>query len=115
MQRWHIAPADADSIIDSLRADGFIDDLRYACAYAQDKLHYNGWGRAKIRYMLRALRLSDAVVEQALEQIDEAEYEAIRQSLIAKKQREIKDTDPYQRKAKLQRFLYSRGFAVDDI
>lgn len=114
MKRWEISPEKAGEIIEKLRSDGFIDDERFARAYALDKLRYNQWGREKIRFMLRGMRIPSAAVEYGLGEIDDDEYEEIKRKLIEKKEREIKDTNPYVRKAKLQRFLYSRGFYIDE-
>lgn len=111
MFRWGLPPEDADAVIASLRKDRFIDDERFARAYTLDKLRYNHWGRIKIRMMLHSLRLPESAIEYGLGEIDEKEYADIRQHLIEKKNKEIKDKDEYVRRAKLQRFLYSRGFS----
>jgi len=113
MRRWQLSDDDADAVIAKLRRNDFINDGRFARAYALDKLRYNQWGRTKLRYMLHALGLPEDAIRQALDEIDEDEHEAVRRALIEKKNREIKDRDPYIRKAKLQRFLYSRGFSPD--
>lgn len=114
MMRWEIPSEKADKIIEKLRADSFIDDERFARAYTLDKLRYNHWGREKIRFMLRGMRIPSAAIEYGLSEIDEDEYEEIKRKLIDKKEREIKDTNSYVRRVKLQRFLYSRGFYIDD-
>ena len=113
MRRWQLPEQAADSIIEKLRSEDYINDGRFARAYALDKLRYNQWGREKLRYMMGALQLPEEAIRQALEEIDDEEHEAVRQALIEKKNREIKDKDPYTRKANLQRFLYSRGFSPD--
>lgn len=114
MFRWGVPGEDADAVIDALRRDRFIDDERFARAYTLDKLRYNGWGRMKIRFMLQSLHLPENAIQYGLGEIDEKEYAEIRQHLIDKKNKEIKDKDEYVRRAKLQRFLYSRGFAAGE-
>ena len=42
----------AKEILDVLVADKYVDDLRYATAYAREKAMISGWGETKIRYML---------------------------------------------------------------
>ena len=39
-------------LVDSLVADRFVDDLRYASAFAREKARLSGWGTVKISYML---------------------------------------------------------------
>ena len=42
----------AERILQSLRDDKFVDDLRYASAFAREKSRLTGWGPAKITYTL---------------------------------------------------------------
>ncbi|MCF0175882.1 MAG: RecX family transcriptional regulator, partial [Bacteroidales bacterium] len=44
----------AEEIVASLLEDRYVDDLRYATAYAREKSAVNGWGEVKIRHMLSA-------------------------------------------------------------
>ena len=46
--------AEAAEILEHLMKEKYIDDLRYASAYARDKASISGWGATKIRYMLSA-------------------------------------------------------------
>ena len=43
----------------------FVDDQRFADAYARDKARVNRWGRVKIAQMLRGKRLPGEVIERA--------------------------------------------------
>jgi len=121
LSSWGIPDDDADSIIERLTAEHFIDDGRFCRAYAHDKFCYNHWGRVKIAQMLRHMRLDAKEIEEGLAEIsDEAYAEALREAL-RQKDRTLHDADTYQRKGKLVRHLLSRGFemalvldAVDD-
>ena len=42
----------AERIVASLRADRFVDDLRYASAFAREKASLQGWGPVKISFQL---------------------------------------------------------------
>ena len=44
----------ADEIIIALKKDRFLDDRRYAEAFARDKSSISGWGKVKIRHALAA-------------------------------------------------------------
>ena len=41
----------ADEMVASLVADKFVDDLRYASAFAREKSAISGWGAQKISFM----------------------------------------------------------------
>ena len=42
LMQWAIVPADADSIIASLRARRFLDETRFAAAFVRDKYRFGG-------------------------------------------------------------------------
>ena len=56
----------AQKILDVLVSERYVDDRRYAAAYAREKAMISGWGETKIRYMLSAKRIDRSIVDQAL-------------------------------------------------
>ena len=103
----------AMQVVESLVKDKYVDDLRYACAYAREKSSISGWGEVKIRYMLSAKRISKDVISQALEDIDQQRATSRLEKLLENKYRTLKD-DP-QWKMKLLRFALGRGYSYDDV
>lgn len=113
MEKWGVSAPDTEKIVAYLLKEKYIDESRYARAYCADKYRYNQWGRYKIRQMLHLQHISDEDISQALEQIDDDEYTDMLRHIMEKKNREIKDTDPYKRKGKLVRHAISKGFEMD--
>lgn len=103
----------AREILDALVAEKYIDDLRYATAYARDKAMISGWGVTKIRYMLSGKGIPRDVVSKALEEIDEGKAEVRLEKLVQAKVRALKD-DP-QIRMKLLRFGLGRGYRYDEV
>ena len=103
----------AMQVVESLVKDKYVDDLRYACAYAREKSSISGWGEVKIRYMLSAKRISKDVISQALEDIDQQRATSRLEKLLENKYRTLKD-DP-QWKMKLLRFALGRGYSYDEV
>ncbi|MDE5849243.1 MAG: RecX family transcriptional regulator [Muribaculaceae bacterium] len=99
----------AESMVEYLKKNKYLDDNRYARAYAVDKVRFSGWGRMKVRMGLRAKGMGDAVISQALEYIPVSDYdEALSKVMAAKaKNLDLKDVKDLQ---KLYRHLSSRGF-----
>ena len=121
LSSWGISDDDADSIIERLTSEHFIDDSRFCRAYVHDKFCYNHWGKVKIGQMLRHMRLDPNEIAEGLAEIPDEAYQESLQEALRQKDRTLRDTDTYQRKAKLVRHLLSRGFemslvldAVDD-
>ena len=63
--------AAAQEVVDVLVKEKYVDDLRYASAFARDKSAIQGWGEVKIRYMLSAKGVPRDVIDKALEEIDQ--------------------------------------------
>lgn len=105
--------AAADKIMESLVKDKYIDDLRYASAFARDKSSLAGWGVTKIRYMLSAKGVPGDVIAQALEEIDVQKAESRLDKLLENKFRTLKD-DP-QCRLKMLRYGLGRGYGYDEV
>lgn len=108
--------ADAAQIIERLEQEGFLDEQRYALAFANDKLRFQGWGKLKIRAALAQKRLSIQAIHETLDSLDEEIYRQTLLKLAEKKRRELrKEPDEQVLRQKLSRFLAGRGFSLDDI
>lgn len=105
--QWEVPQPMHEDIIRYLVRERYLDDARYARAYVHDKLLYNGWGRRKLALMLRAKGISDEVVQDALQQTDEAEYRQVMQQLLTRRK-------GYPREKNIA-FLLQRGFTYDEI
>lgn len=100
---------EAERMITYLQQNRYLDDNRYARAYAIDKVRFSGWGRMKVRMGLRAKGMGDAVISQAMEYIPDAEYEDALNKVMMVKAKSLDLSDVKDRQ-KLYRYLASRGF-----
>lgn len=103
----------AKEVADVLVEDKYVDDLRYASAFARDKSAIQGWGEVKIRYMLSAKGVSRDVIDKALEEIDQDKADSRLEKLLQNKFKSLKD-DP-QCRLKLLRFALGRGYSYDEV
>ena len=104
----------ADSLLDRLEDEGYIDEARYARAFVHDRSRYDRWGRIKIGAALRQKNIASSLINAALQtEIDETEYAATLRALLAAKRRSVKADTPEQLRQKLVRFAASRGFEAD--
>ena len=101
-------------IVDELRASKFLDDVRFAHSFVSGKFRFNQWGRIRIRMELRLRKINDALIKDAIQSIDLDAYAETIASLAERKYRETeRESDVWKRKAKVIRFLSSRGFEQD--
>ena len=102
-----------ETAINKLKDEKYVDDLRYATAYARDKASISGWGATKIRYMLSAKGVAKDVISEALNEVDEVKASTRLEKLLENKYKSLKD-DP-QWKIKLLRFALGRGYSYDEV
>lgn len=102
-----------ETALNKLKEEKYVDDLRYATAYARDKAAISGWGATKIRYMLSAKGVSKEVISEALSEVDETKASSRLEKLLENKYKSLKE-DP-QWKIKLLRFALGRGYSYDEV
>lgn len=105
--------AKAEEVVAKLVEERYVDDLRYATAFARDKASIAGWGEAKIRYMLSSKGIDRELIAQALDEVDDKRAETRLEKIMENKARSLKD-DP-QRRLKLLRFGLGRGYSYDQV
>ncbi|MBQ6763095.1 MAG: RecX family transcriptional regulator [Bacteroidales bacterium] len=103
----------AARIVASLVEDRFVDDLRYATAFAREKSSLQGWGAVKIRFQLRGKGIADGIIAAALQEIDPEKAASKLDKLAADRYRLLKD-DP-QCRLKMLKALLSRGYSYDEV
>lgn len=101
----------ATKVVEALQAEKYVDDARFASAYAREKATLQGWGPVKIRFQLRGKGVSDAHIAAALEEIEPEKAEARLAKLLEAKAKTLKG-DP-QGRLKLIKFALSRGYDYD--
>ncbi len=105
--------AAAGEIVARLQSEGFIDDSRYAAAFAREKSSLTGWGPVKIRFALKEKGIDQAVIDSALSEIDPERAGARLSNLLEAKRKSL-EGDP-QIKFKLIRFALSRGYEYPEV
>ena len=113
LERLEWDAAAADAVVAALVDEGFVDDHRYATAYAREKSALSGWGPVKIRSTLLARGVPRDAVLAALEEIDPERATAKLEKVLQTKWRTLRD-DP-QGRLKLIRFALSRGYDYDPV
>ena len=103
----------AGEVVESLVKERFVDDLRYAGAFAREKARLTGWGPVKIRFALRAKGIEQALIEEALDTVDIQAATGKLSKLLDAKAASL-EGDP-QKKFKLIKFALSRGYEYDQI
>lgn len=113
---WHLEEEEHNKVIDKLIKGKFIDEIRYANAFAREKFIYNKWGTQKITYTLMMKGIPHEIIEQAIEKnIDSEQMENQLTALLNSKIKHIKAKTSQEYKQKLMRFGASRGYTMEQI
>ncbi len=103
----------ASKVVEALVAEKFVDDARYAAAFAREKSRLTGWGPAKITYALTVKGIDKQVIKEALGEVDPDEALRRMKSVLQAKYKALQG-DP-QEKFKLIRFGLTRGYEYENL
>lgn len=104
---------DAENIITQLIQENFLNEERFAIAFARGKFRIKHWGKIKIKIELKQHKVSDYCIKKALNQIDGNEYFATLEKIIEKKKSEIKEPNKIKKHYKIIKYAMSRGYEQD--
>ena len=111
---WNLTtPEENEQITEELIKEKFIDESRYAAAYARDKLRYNKWGKIKIDYNLRSKLIPEDIRTEALASLDEQEYAETAEKAIASLLKSKKKEDKRVLREKILRSMQGKGFEYE--
>lgn len=114
LQSFDLSYEQQQQLIADLITNRFLDEERFAEAFASGKFRIKKWGKIKIRQHLKQRFVSEYSIKKALLAIDNEEYYAMLEKLASTKLRELEnERDSWKKKSKLLRFLASKGYEQD--
>ncbi|MDE0560969.1 regulatory protein RecX [Algoriphagus sp. NF] len=108
-----IAEAQIEKLIGFLLREKFIDEGRYARAFARGKFRLKKWGKNRIRMELKMRQVPEDLIRKGLLEIDPTEYYDTLLSETEKKWEKTKEPDLYKKRFKVVGYLMQRGFEQD--
>jgi len=113
LQNWGVDAEHIAKIENWLVESRYVDEERYARAYVRNHLYLRKWGKIKIRTHLKEKQITGTMIDNALSEIPEEEYQEILRTELLKKKKSLKPANRFDLLARLQRFALSRGFETD--
>ncbi|MBS1573709.1 MAG: RecX family transcriptional regulator [Bacteroidetes bacterium] len=105
-----IRKADHDELLSVLIEENYLNEERFAIAFAGGKFRMKQWGRVKIKYELKQRQVSEFNIKKALKQIDEETYRQTLLELAEEKYTDIKNEQWFVRRKKTIDYLLQKGF-----
>lgn len=101
---------EVDELLSHLIVEGYLNEERFAKAFAGGKFRLKKWGRLKIINELESRGLTTNCIRSGMKEIEEADYERTLQTLLLKKADLLSDDDRFAKRDKLARFGIQKGF-----
>ena len=102
-----------DELLTTLIEEDYLNEERFAVAYAGGKWRVKRWGRVKIKYELQQRKVSAYCIRKAMAEIDEEDYIKTLDRLASDKYESLKKDQYIIRKKKTTDHLLARGFEPD--
>jgi len=104
---------DAEELIAYMISEGFLNEERFASAFARGKFRIKKWGRNKILQELKFRQISPNCIKSGMKEIEAEEYWETLLQLVEKKANLIKESDDFKKRYKTHQYLMGRGFEND--
>ena len=105
-----------DEIISTLIEENYLNEERYAIAFAGGKFRVKHWGRVKIKHELKLKQVSEYNIRKALQEIDETDYIDTLRTLYQEKWNSLKgEKNHFIKLSKTRSYLLQKGFESDAV
>ena len=106
-----VYPNDQEQIIAQLIEDNFLNEERFAIAYAGGKYRIKQWGKIRITLELQQRRISDYCIQKALKTAIENEEDYLKtlNNILIQKNKDYPPDEP-NRMTKIAHYALRRGF-----
>ncbi|MBL7929894.1 MAG: RecX family transcriptional regulator [Bacteroidia bacterium] len=110
---WGLHKTDVEKIIVQMIEEGYLNEERFAMAFASGKFRINHWGKKKIEAALRQKKISDYCIRKALNSIDDNDVSQSAFKLAEKYLSKLNEKDHRKRKYKTIAHLISKGYDAE--
>ncbi len=93
-----------------LIAEGFLNEERFAKAFAGGKFRLKKWGKIKISRELEIRGLTPTCIRLGLKEIDDKEYTHMLKNLVKKKLNQFMDANKFKLRDKVAKSLILKGY-----
>jgi len=102
---------EVETLLTQLIEEGYLNEERFAVAFAGGKFRIKQWGKIKISFELKQRQVSDYCIRNALNAINNDDYNKTFITLANKKLQSLAtEKNIFIKKRKLQDFLLQKGY-----
>ncbi|HMI66781.1 MAG TPA: regulatory protein RecX [Cyclobacteriaceae bacterium] len=101
---------EVNELLARLITEGFLNEERFAKAFAGGKFRMKQWGRLKIEHELEHRGLTKNCIVRGINEIDASDYAKTLKGLIAKRVKQTPEINIFKKRNKVARFAISKGY-----
>ena len=106
---------DVEESIAMMVTEGYLNEERFAIAYAGGRFRIKHWGKNKIKQALKLKKVSDYCIRQALKSIADDDYLKVLNEQMEVYKRKTKENNAIKKNYKVAQQLIARGFEADEV
>lgn len=107
---WGLYSTDVEEIIGDMIEQNFLNEERFAKAYAGGKFRMKHWGKVKIEQGLKQHRISTYCIRQGLAEIEPDVYIQALRKILKKKWDQQTDLNDFERRQACGRYALQKGY-----
>ncbi|EDM45637.1 regulatory protein RecX [unidentified eubacterium SCB49] len=116
LREMRMIPQAIDEIFGHLIEHNFLNETRFAQAFARGKFNIKKWGRSRITRELKLRKISEYNIKLALKEIEEQDYYSTFNALAEKRLLQVeRETNISKKRKKIADYLLYRGWESDMI
>ncbi|MCU0421789.1 MAG: RecX family transcriptional regulator [Bacteroidia bacterium] len=113
LKEWGLTYGEAQEVIVQLIEQNYLNEERFAIAFAGGKFRIKNWGKQRITRELKLRNVSTYCINKAIESIEQIDYDSRMKSLIHKKWGQTKASSLFEKRKKVAMYAISKGFEGD--
>lgn len=104
---------EVEELLAALITEGFLNEERFAKAFAGGKFRMQRWGRIKILNELEARGLTSNCIKIGMKEIEDADYIKTLREILERKLNQLDEENAFVKRDKLARYAIQKGFEPD--
>ncbi|MDZ4714910.1 MAG: regulatory protein RecX [Cytophagales bacterium] len=105
--------SEVEELLTQLISEGFLNEERFAKAFAGGKFRMNKWGKNKIVHALQTHGVTPTCIQRGLREIDQSSYNQVLRDLLEKKISRLDEPNIYRTRQKAGQFAIGKGYEAD--
>ena len=104
---------EVEELLAALITEGFLNEERFAKAFAGGKFRMQRWGRIKILNELEARGITSNCIKIGMKEIEDADYIKTLREILERKLNQLDEENAFVKRDKLARYAIQKGFEPD--